>query len=194
VNRPFLSRSGRLGTAILFFTSALGLTACGENIFEQKWTSATVDTVLIYSVDRPEINLPSGFDFVRRRPVRIQSPGVTGSWDLMLDTQNGDLVFLLPAAVDITSTTLVLPLPGMAFDDVLRAPKDTTLYTRDAPVSIDTGTVYVVRTRRGPDRFGLLCSFYAKFQPVVVDPTQETVQFAFDVNPICDDRSLVPTD
>ncbi len=179
---------------MLFAASTLGLTACGENIFDQKWTEARVDTTLIYSVARPELNLPSGFDFLRRLPVTIQSPGATGSWDLLLDTQAGELVFVLPGSLDITSSTLVLPMPETAFDDVVRAPRDTTLYTRDLPIAIDTGTVYVIRTHRGPDRFGLLCSFYGKFQPLVVDAAYETVQFAYDVNTICDDRALIPTD
>jgi len=178
--------------AALCFASASGLTGCGENIFEVKWTDARVDTVLVHSLARPEINLFSGFDFVKRIRIRAQTPGVTGEWDLLLDTQGGQLVFLLPGALDIESTTLVFPMPGAAFDDVLRAPKDTTLYTRDLPLPVDMGTVYVLRTHRGPNRFGLLCSLYGKFQPIAIDPAQETVQFAYDVNRICDKRALVP--
>ena len=180
--------------AALFFASVFGSTGCGENIFEQKWTLARVDTVLIYSLARPELNLPSGFDFLRRVPVEIQSSGATGSWDLLLDTQDGQLVFLLPGALDITSATLVLPMPGTAFEDVLRAPKDTTLYTRDGPVPVQTSTVYVLRTHRGPNRFGLVCVFFGKLQPLVVEPAHGTVQFTYDVNTVCDDRALIPTE
>jgi hypothetical protein len=192
VNKPFLSRWGPPTVAALFFSSALGLSGCGENIFEVKWTEARVDTALIYSLARPELNLASGFDFVRRLPIEIQSAGATGSWDLLLDTQDGELLFLLPAALDIPSEALVLPMPGMAFDDVLKAPKDTTLYTRDGPVPVVTGTVYVVRTHKSPDRFGIACVFYGKFQPLVVDPAQGTVRFTYDVNTICDNRALIP--
>ena len=176
----------------LFFASGFGLTGCGENIFDVKWTEARVDTALVYSLARPEINLVTGFDFVRRAHIQVQTPGATGQWDFLLDTQGGQLVFLLPGAFDIESATLVFPMPGAAFDDVLRAPKDTTLYTRDLPLPVEMSTVYVLRTHRGPNRFGLLCSLYGKFQPVSIDPVQETVQFAYDVNTICDDRALVP--
>ena len=155
---------------------------------------AEVDTVLIYSLDRPELNLPSGFDFVNRLALEIQSAGATGSWDILLDTQDGELVFLLPGALDISSETLVLAMPETAFDDILTAPKDTTLYTSDLALPVETGTVYVVRTHRGPDRFGLLCSFFGKFQPVVVEPANGAVQFAYDVNVLCDNRALVPPD
>ena len=178
--------------AVLFFASAFGLTGCGENIFDQKWTRANVETVLIYSLARPEINLPSGFDFVTRFTVEIQAVGATGAWDLVLDTQDGQLVFLPPGALGITSTTMVLALPGMAFDDVLRAPKDTTLYSRDLPVPVDPGTVYVLRTHKAPGRFGGSCLRYAKFQPLAIEPVQETVEFTFDVNTRCDDRALIP--
>jgi hypothetical protein len=178
--------------AALFFASTSGLTGCGENIFDVKWTGARVDTALVYSLARPELNVFSGFDFVKRVRIRAQTPGVTGQWDLLLDTRGGELVFLLPGVLDIESATLVFPMPGAAFDEVLKAPKDTTRYTRDLPLPVDIGTVYVLRTHRGPNRFGLLCSLYGKFQPVVVDPAQGTVQFAYDVNTICDDRALVP--
>jgi hypothetical protein len=192
VNKPLLSKSGPLPVAVFFFASALGLTGCGENIFEQRWTRPTVETVLIYSLGRPEINLPSGFDFVNRFTVGIHESGATGTWDLVLDTQDGQLVFLPPGALGITTTTLLLPLPGMAFDDVLRAPKDTTLYTRDQPVPVDPGTVYVLRTHKASDRFGGSCLRYGKFQPLAVRLNDETVEFTYDVNTRCDDRALIP--
>ena len=179
---------------VLFLASAVASTGCSDNVFEQKWTIAEVDTALIYSLARPELNLPSGFDFVNRAALQIQSPGATGFWDVLLDTQDGELVFILPGALDISSATLVLAMPETSFDDILTAPKDTTLYTRDLALPVDAGTVYVVRTHRGPDRFGTLCSFFGKFQPVVVEPANETVQFAYDVNVLCDDRALVPPD
>jgi hypothetical protein len=178
--------------AALSFASVSGLTGCGENIFDVKWTEARVDTALVYSLARPELNVFSGFDFVTRLPIRAQAPGATGQWDLLLDTQGGQLVFLPPGALDIESATLLLPIPGTAFGDVLKAPKDTTRYTRDLPLPVEIGTVYVLRTHRGRNQFGLSCSFYGKFQPVVVDPAQGTVQFAYDVNTICNDRALIP--
>ena len=134
----------------------LGLTACGENIFDIKWTEANVGTALIYSMARPELNLPTAFDFVSRFPVEIQEPGVTGIWDLVLDTQGGQLVFLPPGALGITSEVMVLVMPDMAFDDVTEAPKDSTLYTKDQPVPVETSSVYVFRTHAAPGRFGVI--------------------------------------
>ena len=171
----------------------LGLTACGENIFDIKWTQARVGTALIYSLARPELNLPTAFDFVGRVPVEIQEPGVTGIWDLVLDTQGGQLVFLPPGALEITSEVMVLMIPDMAFDDVTEAPKDSTLYTKDQPVPVETSSVYVLRTHEAPSRFGVLCVFYGKLQPLEVEPALGTVVFQYDVSTLCDDRGLVPS-
>jgi len=174
--------------------SVFGATACGENIFDIKWTTANVRTVLLYSLARPEINLPTAFDFVDRVALQIHAPGVTGSWDLAVDTRDGQLVFLPPGALGLTSEVRVLAMPGMEFDDVLKAPKDSTLYTKDQPLLIDTGTVYVLRTHQGRSQFGVACVFYGKLQPVAVEHALGTVVFQYDVSTLCDDRGLVPED
>ena len=178
----------------LFLASILSSAGCGENIFEIRWTEANPDTVLLYSLARPEINLPSGYDFLRRSTIEIQNPGATGAWDLVLDTQDGQLVFLPPGALDIDSEAMLLALSGQTFDGVLRAPKDSTLYSKALPVPVETTSVYVLRTHRGPNRFGFPCSFYGKLQPLEVDPALGTVRFVFDVSQLCDDRGLVPED
>ena len=195
MNKPLFSRSRRpLHVVALLVASVFGATACGENIFDIKWTTANVRTVLLYSLARPELNLPTAFDFVDRVTLRIHAPGVTGSWDLVLDTQDGQLVFLPPGALGLTSEVMVLAMPGMEFDDVLKAPKDSTLYTKDQPLLVDTGTVYVLRTHKGTSRFGVACVFYGKLQPVAVEQALGTVAFQYDVNRLCDDRGLVPED
>jgi len=155
---------------------------------------ARVDTVRIYSLARPGLNRPSGFDFVNRIAWEIHAPGATGAWDLLLDTQDGQLVFLPPGALGITSETILLAIPGIAFDDVVTAPKDTTLYSGDLPLLVETNTVYVLRTHQGVDRYGLPCRFYGKLQPLEVKLALGTVQFVYDVSTLCDDRALIPPD
>ncbi len=194
MNRPRISQSSSLPALTVLAASMVGLTGCGENIFEAKWTTARVDTVVVYSLARPEVNLPAGFDFVGRRTISLHDAGATGLWDLALDTQDGELVFLPPGALGVTSEALVLKFPNMSFDDVVTAPKDTLLYSRDMPVSVETSSVYVLRTHRGPDRFGIPCFFFGKLQPLVVQPTVGTVSFMFDVSTLCDSRGLIPTD
>ncbi len=65
----------------LLVASVVGSTACGDNIFDIKWTVPNVRQALLYSLARPELNLPTAFDFVDRVRLEIHAPGVTGSWD-----------------------------------------------------------------------------------------------------------------
>ena len=182
--------------SVVTFVAALmiSLTGCGENIFDLKWTEARVDTALIYSLARPEVNLPSAFDFVNRLTWEVSEPGATGLWDLLLDTQDGELVFVPPGGLQVPSAAMVLEIPGRAFEDVIRAPKDTTLYSKDTPIAVKTSSVYVLRTHRGQNRFGIQCSFFGKVHALEVEPSVGTVRFEYDVNTLCDDRSLIPPD
>ena len=163
----------------LLVASVLGIAACGENIFDVKWVNPKVQTVLLYSLTRPDLNVPSGYDFVNREPVEIQEAGATGFWDLLVDMRDGQLVFIPPRALGIDSDVMVLPMPGMSFDEVLEAPEDSTLY--------------ILRTHEGQSDFGIPCVFWGKFETTEVHPAAETVVFIYDVSPLCDDRGLVPT-
>ncbi len=87
---------------------------------------------------------------------------------------------------------MVLWMPDTAFDDVLEAPEDSTLYTKDQPIPIEAGSVYVFRTHEGPSQFGVPCVFWGKLETTEVEPVVGTVVFIYDVSPLCDDRGLVP--
>jgi len=176
----------------LLVTSVLGSTACGEDIFNVKWVNSSVQTVLIYSLTRPELNLPSGYDFVNRNPIEVQRPGATGFWDLLVDTRDGELLFFPPGALGIESEVMILALPDTTFDAVLEAPQDSTLYTKDQPLLIQPGTVFILRTHVGASQFGVPCAFWGKIETTEVEPALGTVVFIYDVSPLCDDRGLVP--
>ena len=160
MNRPLFSRSRSPYVVAFLAVSVLGLTACGENIFDIKWVNPSVQTVLLYSLAHPEINRPSGYDFVNRFPVEIHAPGATGLWDLLVDTEDGKLVFVPPRAIGLEGVVMILEMPGVAFDDLLEAPEDSTLYTRDQSVPVEVGNVYVLRTHEGPSDFGVPCVFF----------------------------------
>ena len=177
----------------LLVASVLGIAACGENIFDVNWVNPKVQTVLLYSLTRPDLNVPSGYDFVNREPVEIQEAGATGFWDLLVDMQDGQLVFIPPGALGIDSDVMVLPMTGMSFDEVLEAPEDSTLYIRDQPIPAEVGTTYILRTHEGQSDFGIPCVFWGKLETTEVHPAAETVVFIYDVSPLCDDRGLVPT-
>ena len=180
-----------LGPVLILLTN---LTGCSrDNPFDLKWTEAKPDTALIYSLSRPEMNLPSGFDLVERTTVTIEESDVTGTWDFLLDSRDGELVFVPPAVFGIESESKMIRFPGMDFDEVLEAPSDTSTYSSDEVVPVQTNSVYVVQTHRGRNKFGMLCVFYGKLQPLEMT-TNGTVTFVFDRNELCGELNLVPKD
>ena len=192
VNRYILPRFATIGVAAI--AVGFGLAACGgRNPFDIGWTQ-TPDTALLYSLARPELNLPSAFDFHGRVARIVESPRSTGLWDVILDTQDDQLVFLLPEVLGIPSEARIIQLPGLSFDDVREAPADTTAYTKDEAVPLALGSVYVIRTNLGSDRFGFSCVFYAKMEALEIDVPLGTLRFVYDANPNCGDRDLIPPD
>jgi hypothetical protein len=170
-----------------------GLSACGEDPFAIDWVSIP-DTVVLYSLARPELNLVSAFNFRGRSAVRVEAASTTpGSWDVAVDTRGGAIVLLPPAALGISdSRARIAPITGVPFADLLEAPADTTVYLSTEPVPATLGTVYVIRTEQSTGAFGTRCVYYAKLEPLTIDPVAGTLRFQFDVSPVCNDRRLVP--
>lgn len=171
-----------------------GVGACDDNPFDVVWT-ANPDTVLLYSLARPELNLPSAFDFVpsRRRSVRIEEPGASGNWDVAVDTgENGMLLFVPPQALGVDARAGLARLPGISFDEAVEAPADSAAYSFEDPLPVEVGELYAVRTRRARGGFGRSCIFFGKLVPIETDDEAETVRFMYDMNPDCNDTGLVP--
>ncbi len=146
---------------------------------------------MIFSLARPDLNLPSAFDFHLGVAQVLESPTSTGLWDLALDTRGGEFVFLLPEVLGIPSEARILELPGLSFAEVREAPADTTTYTADEAVTVRSGSVYVIRTHVGSDQFGFDCLFYAKMEALELDVAGGSLLFVYDANPLCNDRDLI---
>jgi len=189
-----MERGSRILAALGTWVLVGGLVACGGGAFDPDY-DARPDTVTLYSLARPELDLPSAYDFTRRRTIDVQDPGATGNWDLVLDTRDGELAFLAPRVLGIDSDAAIARLDGRTFEEVERAPADTAVYRALEPVPVEMGTVYVVRTRLASSGFGFgLCNFFAKLEPLEIRRELQSVTFVFDANPVCDDRRLVPPD
>jgi hypothetical protein len=165
--------------------------ACGDDPFEFDW-SDTPDTVLLYSLAHPDLNLASGFAFLSRSRIRVESPSAKGTWDAAVDTRGGEIVLLPPGALGVTSEARIATIEGMALEDVTEAPADTAVYVGDQPVAVAPGTVYVVKTNRVPGSFGSRCVYYAKVEAVAIDVAAGTLEFRYVTNPVCNSRDLVP--
>jgi hypothetical protein len=182
-----------LGRSLLLLLVVPGLTACDDEIFKIIWEEAP-DTVILYSLARPELNLYSGFDFLSRTGVKIESPQAVGNWDLALDTRDGDLILLPPGAMGVRdSEAAIVPMGDMAYEDLKKAPRDTTLYISDQPVAIRVGDLYVIRSRKAPGSYGSLCSYFGKFVPLAKDLENGSLTLMFDMSPVCNDRKLIPS-
>ena len=172
---------------------SVGLVACGSDPFAFPW-QLSPDTVLLYSLARPELNLEAAYNFNNRRKVRVEAATATGTWDVAVDTRGGQIVLLPPGALGVSSKASVAVLPGLQFDDVLEAPEDTAVYTRFDAVPVQMGTVYIVKTSQSPGIFGTSCSYYAKLVPLVIDVEGGTLTFKFDVSPVCNSLRPIPPD
>jgi len=168
-----------------------GLGGCSGDPFAFNWND-TPDTVLLYSLARPELNLLSGFAFFQRVPIRIESPAATGSWDAAVDTRDGDIVLLPPGALGVISTARIAVIEDVSFDDVKRAPTDTLMYIATEAVPVRMGSIYIIKTNRARGSFGSSCVYYAKLEPLVIDIAGGTLTFRYITNPICNSIDLVP--
>lgn len=177
--------------AALLVAGVLAASACGDDPFQIDWTESP-DTVLLYALTRPELNLPSGFDFYNRTSIVIEQANATGTWDMAVDSRAGKIVLLPPGALGVSSKAQVAALKGRTFADVTEAPADTALYVSRSSVPVEMGTIYVWRTRQGYGSWGVSCVYYAKMEAVSIDPTGGTLSFVFDSSPVCNDRSLIP--
>lgn len=182
------------GTRLVVMSAlATTLAACGDDPFQINWELAP-DTVLLYSLARPELNLPSAFNLNRRQFIQIESPGATGSWDFAVDTDTvaNQLVFLVPGAMGLASRARITSVTGVSWDDVRKAPADTASYIGDRPVPVEVGPIYIVQTGESTGAFGSRCVYYGKVEALDADPVLGTLRFRYDSSPVCNSRDLVP--
>jgi len=168
---------------------------CGRDPFAFNWSDAP-DTVLLFSLARPELNLVSGYAFQQGVRVRIEAAASTGLWDIAIDTRDGEMVMLPPRALGVQDAEARIATlgTGMSLEDVTVAPADTLAYVDDEPVVLALGTIYVVKTNRAIGSFGSSCVYHAKMEAVDIDIAGGTLTFRHVTNPVCNSRDLVPPD
>jgi hypothetical protein len=170
---------------------SLGLSACGEDPFLFRWQEDPMEDVL-YSLDREELNRPSGFDMMGSRAIVVESAQSQGRWDFALDRVDGDLYLLPPKVLGVINRAGIVEIPGVRYEDVQEAPSDTLRYVVDAPVRLRMGSIYVVRTHEQTGAFGQRCFFYGRVEPLSLDSQNGVMRFKHDTSPDCNNRSLIP--
>ena len=188
-------QNSRRSRAALSLVGALCMlvtaTACDDDPFAFNWTD-NPDTVLLYSMARPELGLVSAYSFSEGLELEVEVPGVAGQWDMAVDTRGGKIVLLPPPVLGIFTEAEIATFEDTRLEDITEAPSDSLRYVSDEPVVVEFGNVYVVKTNRSPGSFGRSCRYHSKLEAVDIDPEGGTFIFRHVTNPVCNDRDLVP--
>ncbi len=180
-----------LVVAAVALTVCVVVATCDDDPFKIEWIE-NQDTVTLYSLAVPYLNVSSGFDFWSRRALRIEAASSTGAWDMAIDTDGARLVLLPPGALGVLSEARLAPMAGETYEGLDEAPADSTRYVSKDPVPARGGDVFVVRTHEQTGLFGQRCKYYGKFEVLEADVDGGRLTFRFDMNPECDSRKLQP--
>src|SRR5262245_58744205 len=192
-----LLRPIRMRRALLPALVPLLLVGCGDE-FDNSWV-AQVDTISLFSLSRPElIGRPSAFDFTAAPPfglaVIVEDPAATGNWDFAVADQGAGFALVPSSAFAGFDTRAgIAPVAGTTFDALDEAPRDSAAYRRTA-VPVELNHVYVVRSHRVNAGFGGQATFFAKIEVLEANATAGSIRFRYTINPIPNDRRLIPPD
>jgi len=169
-------------------------TACDDPFGPLDW-DATPDTASLWSASRLElVEQPAAFDFALGGvPVWIEFTSGADTWDVVLIDHEGQLA-LAPASYFAGQGTRagIAVRTGTTLDEVTRAPSDSAAYQR-TPVVLETGAVYIIRTRSTVCESGYSSGTrYSKIRPVTIDVAAGTLMFEMVRNPYCSNRSFIP--
>jgi len=171
--------------------AVVALTACNDepDFGFDDWELA-YDTVTLYSADRPELQgLPSAYDILATRTIRVEDSGATGNWDFALTGAAGEPLTLTPlgAYFEVENNAGLATLPGEDFEGLESAPSGNAAYVTDDAVPLIDGAVFVIRSRQSGN-----CMSFAKLEPLEIDDAAGTMTFQLSANPNCNDTDLVP--
>jgi hypothetical protein len=182
----------KLARIVLACAAVLPMVACDDETGLDDWAAAP-DTITLFSLSREDlIGRPSAYDFVTHRLREVESVLATNAWDVAL-RHEGNQLALVPAGgfQGQTSRAGLALTASTTLEQLTEAPADTAAFTRN-PVLIQVGQVYALRTRR--ENCGFTTGVrYGKLKVISANPTTGALTFESIVNPICNDRNLVPT-
>lgn len=180
-----------------FASLALGLltvTACGNTGLQPGIDANVIDTISLYAVDGTALNLPSAFSIAKPNAVRTD---LTTNFDFVFNlTPLDSAVFLPTGAVHLGVGSAIQKMaPGTSFAAVTIAPGG--VYQDTFPVTVDSGTVVVVRSRPVSQSALSVCVtgvgyLYAKVQVLAIDTLARRIELQILANQNCGYRSLTP--
>lgn len=185
----------RLPAALFLAIALVGASACRDGTGLNIDPLIATDTIEL-AAPSAGLELPSALDvtavggvIVGGRHPELQEHAE--QWDLAMRLREGQLMFVPAAALGLRSRAAITrPITGGTFEGVIEAP-GRGAFVSDSAVAVQTGAVYVVRSR------DIACGFgggvqYAKIQPLEVEGGRLRLQIA--TNERCQDPRLVPED
>ena len=153
------------------------------------------DTALLYSLARPELNLLSAFDFISqgsRSGSSLPTPPGNGTW--CWTPRKASWSSCPPEPWGLTdSKARIIPMGEWSFEEVRRAPSDTTLTSETSRFPWRWATSMSSRPRTVQGFYGRHCVYLRQVRTSRAGPRGSgPSSFLFDVSPECNGRKLYP--
>ena len=149
-----------------------------------------VDTVVLFALDGTPVYTPSAYDLSDRSTVRTDR--ATVGFDFAFNLTPAGQGELLSTGAMLLGKSSGFISKGEPFDAIAVAPG--TGYQDSVPVPVDSGNVFIVRSRPSANcaGYGLSLPVYAKLEVLAIDTTARTVQFRILVDQNCGYHGLQP--
>ena len=144
-----------------------------------------VDTVSLYALRGTALTLPSAYTLLGAQAVRTD---LTTALDFAFDFDSLDAPALYPTGAINLGQLSGVQTSTTPFAAIKLAP--TGGYIFDKPITLDTGTIVLVRSRPTLCSFGVSLPLYAKLHVLAVDTTARRLNFEILVDQNCGYRGL----
>lgn len=170
----------------LLSAATAGLAGCDDPLSSRRLPVPDEPSeATLVSLEDGTLRDPSAFDVTGPAPVRTDQ---TSEWDFLLDrSAAGSLQFSPRNVVLDTDSPAGLQRVESSFEELTVAPESG--YVTDEPVPVESGAVYVARSRPDPN-VRITCFRFLKLEVLSVDPGAGRVTFRHLGNPNCGRRTL----
>ena len=180
--------ASRLGFLALVLLAAL---ACGNTSgLPVAGIENVVDTVSLFALDGTPISEPSGYQISIPPPTRVRTDQST-TFDFVFNITPAGKTVVLPTGALHLGTGSGIQLQSRTFDAITTAPGGA--YVDSLPVSVDSGSVFVVHSRATSCLLtATVVFFYGKFQVLAIDTVARRIDLKGLVDQNCGYRGLAP--
>jgi hypothetical protein len=147
-------------------------------------TANVVDTATLYAASGTPVGTPSAYNIESNERIRTDTTPV---FDFLFDITGGKAQFFPPGALAGLARSAAMQFGG-SFDGTTTAP--TAGWNDTTALTVDSGTVVLVRSRAVTCSYGATVFQYAKLQVLTLDTIARTISFQILANTNCGYRDL----